>query len=67
MALNSKILALCRTRGTKQIIVWNLICLERRLVDEKRSMDAFNIRLALDILSSNWRIVEDYKELILSV
>jgi hypothetical protein len=50
----------------KQITVWNLIMIAERL-EPHRSGDAYNTRLALDLLSPNWRIVKEYKEIILNV
>ena len=45
----------------KQITIWNLRCLEAYLVDMGRAGEAYTIRQALDLLSSNWRVVKDYK------
>jgi hypothetical protein len=51
----------------KQITVWNLICTERYLHGGGDSGRAYNIRKALDLLSSNWRDISEYKEIILNV
>jgi len=46
-----------------QMKVWNLRCLEERLVDSGQSLAAYTIRQVLDLISSNWRKVKEYKEL----
>jgi hypothetical protein len=51
----------------KQIKVWNLRCVEYWLEDIKESGRAYTVRLALDLLSSNWRTVKEYKEIVLNV
>lgn len=43
--------------------IWNLVVLEHRLYNERKSGDAFIIRQVLDLISSNWRSAIDMNEL----
>jgi len=47
----------------KQLKVWNLKCLEKKLLQTGFPGCAFTIRQALDLLSPNWRTAKDYSEL----
>ena len=47
----------------KQLKVWNLIVLEKRLLHLGYSNCAFNIRQVLDLICPNWRTAKDYSEL----
>lgn len=51
----------------KRITVWNLRCAAEYMEDARDSGRAYNIRKALDLLSSNWRVVKDYREIELNV
>lgn len=49
-----------------QIKVWNLMCVERSILDKNNYEEAgaaYLIREVLDLISPNWRKVEEYKEL----
>jgi hypothetical protein len=52
-----------RRKSGIQIKVANLKTLEERLHSEGRSSEAFTIRQNLDLLSPNWRRVEDYRDI----
>lgn len=43
--------------------IWNLVVLEHRLYNERKSDDAYIIRQVLDLISSNWRSAINMNEL----
>jgi len=45
----------------RKIVIWNLKMVEKNL----HTNDAYTIRLALDLLSSNWRIAKDIEDIVL--
>ena len=50
----------------KKIIIWNLKIVEKNLHKEGRTDDAYTIRLALDLLSPNWRIAKNIEDIWIS-
>jgi len=47
----------------RKIVIWNLKMVEKNL--HISSNDAYTIRLALDLLSSNWRIAKNIEDIVL--
>ena len=48
-----------------KIIVWNLKMVEKNLYKEGKTNDAYTVRLALDLLSSNWRRAKNSENILL--
>ena len=48
----------------RKIVIWNLKMLEKKLGERGKSDDAYTIRLALDLLSPNWRTAKRIEDII---
>jgi len=46
-----------------QILIWNLMQLEKKLIYRHKGSDAYLVRQALDLLYPDWKEVTDYKEI----
>ncbi len=47
----------------RKIVIWNLKIVEKNLHEEGKTDDAYTIRLALDLLSSNWKDAKNIEDI----